>query len=616
MAVSKRFLESLKQGLKRADTYKWADGEPGPAPASADAPPPPMSPYDEPMTGDYKTPSGEVVGSGTNILSFLPPQKDKNGKPVKPTTKPPAIQLGYGVPAKDPLAATPEQLERYRHEDDKDRVDRLRYQYLQNIGGLSAGDIPPEEVAQAIAEKRAKEDAATAAANKLGAKDEFVPVDGSEHESSEKKRPAGFSGPSWVGAHEVAAVDPRRQAEMQQALRDQASAVLDAGDIREHGEQVGADAQTLAAKQEMDDLDRIQANQNSRNEYLQRLGGDIEKDSKALAAQKVDPEHYWHSRSTPQSILGIIALALGGFGAAMTGTRNSAADMIEGAIQNDLASQRANLENQWSSLRQRHSVLQDRAKLYGDLDVAEKQQVAARLQGAVMMANAAAARATSPVEVANARALAAQLQQKAVEAGIAMNKWVSAYQSGGPGFGMTSDIKPSTLVKTDQGWVDIGDPEVARQYNTQNMAADNVTNVAQQMIELLNDPMSAVPGSAVRGQLKALGKQVTVEDQRSLGSGSRSSIGMMRYLNSALGTYEDFNPISRAQSREALETFIKKAEEDRQQRNRQLHGNWIVERAVDPAHPNKMQVVGKFDASKSAPKQSSDVVPMAGKITR
>ena len=418
----------------------------------------------------------------------------------------------------------------------------------------------------------------------------------------------------YVAAHEVAGADPERQAALQGAFANEAEAVAAGGEAAANVQDVTGQGQMQAAEQESADLDQAAANQKARQEYLEGISKDIENDSKDMANAKVDPDRWWASRSTPQRILGIIALALGGFGAASRGGRNGAADMIQSAIENDISAQRGQIENKWGALKERHMLLSDKASQYGSMDIAEKQQVAARLQGALLAAQGAAARATSPVERAHAAQLVAQLQEKAIGAGIQLNKWVSAGYVGGPaggaGNGLTKDIKPSTLVRIGNQLVDTGDEVQARALNALEQSRDNLTSTAEKMMSLLNDPWTAVPGNPKRGQLLALGKEVSVEDMKSLsGSGTRAGKGILDYLNIALGNYMAHNPVERAQARKSLETFIEKAKADRAESAQSLAGSWVVRRAVDPNHPNQMQIIGRFDPNSVDSGTKSAIAP-------
>lgn len=68
------------------------------------------------------------------------------------------------------------------------------------------------------------------------------------------------------------------------------------------------------------------------------------------AEQQVDPDRWWHSRSTPQKVMAFLASMLGGFVEGHTGgkVKNGAVKLIQQAIDRDIAAQRMN-----AKLRQR-----------------------------------------------------------------------------------------------------------------------------------------------------------------------------------------------------------------------------------------------------------------------
>lgn len=565
MAVSRQFLESLRSGLNAPGTRRSADDDLVGAPVV--------------LRPDAKGQTPPPAGVKPRLWQHLDAQQRQKvaqvvgSTPATHTVQHPPSDVDYGSTENNPGLLNEAIGAAHRW--------LTKPEFDETGGGLAAPRGAPKEEAEPAAPPPPPDE----------------PTGVPPHETAQPQA-QGMGGGQYVEAHEVAQADPERQAQLGQAFEDEEGALLRKGDIAAHGEDVSGAGQENAGQQELADLDQVAANQRARQEYLDKIGADIEKDSAAMANQSVDPERFWKTRSTPQKILGVIALALGGFGAASRGTRNGAADMIADSINQDIAAQRSDIENKWNSIRGRHSILADKAAQYGNLDVAERQQVASRLHGALLMVQGAVARATSPIERAQAQALAAELEQKSVEAGIQLNKWVSAYSgSGVPAQGLTKDIKASTLVRMGDQWVDVGDETTARQYNIQNQARENVSSTAGQLLELLRDPMSAVPGSPSRGQLLALGKSLSIEDIKSMGSGTRSGKGMIEFLNKALGNYMAHNPIERAQAREAIQKFLQKSEADGVETAQHLSGNWVVERATDPTHPNSMKIVGKFDPS-------------------
>lgn len=414
--------------------------------------------------------------------------------------------------------------------------------------------------------------------------------------------------PVFVGAHEEHKVNPVREHALEQSIANEAEAVRAAGDIKANATNVLAGGQEDVAKQEMRDMDQLAENQKARQEYLDKIGGDIERDSHALSQAQVDPSRYWKNKGLFSQVLGVIAMALGGFAAPHTGGRNLAADMIERQIENDVAAQRSDLENKWSGLRMQHSLLADKTQRYGSIDLAEKQHVASGLQAAMLMAQAAAARATSPVERANAEALAQQLQQKAIMVGIEMNKYVAAGYVGGGG-GMGNPNKP-TDVKTEQlynigkdpngkdRWVDTGGMVDTKDLNSRNQASDQVADISNQMQAILTGPdgwKAYVPGTDAYGQLRALSKSMAVEDVRNAaGNAGGRGLGMLQIYAGVQGNLD--NPMYKNSVLKSLATLSKEAEETKLARMKQLEGHPIVRMQMYADPKTGQHKVGVFDA--------------------
>lgn len=418
-----------------------------------------------------------------------------------------------------------------------------------------------------------------------------------EGSTSPKPAPA-----QWVKAHNEPKVDPQMQEDLRDSLASEAAARLKAGNLAMEGQNVMAAGQEHAAQQELADLNQVQENMGARQAYLDKIGEDIERDHKALSDQKVDPERFWKNKGTGGKILGVIAMALGGFVQGIKGGSNPAADMIEGYIKDDLSAQRSDLENKWNSLSGRHSLLAERAQRYGSLDVAERQQAAARLQNAMLMAQAAAARATSPIEKANAQALAAQLQQKAVMVGIEMNKWVNAGYVGGAGSGgpgMYTDIKSGELIPVGRGpdgqmrFVASGDESRAREFMKQNDAATQATNAADDMINLLKNGGSKVymPWTSEHGELQNLRTMLSMDTVREASGGSAGlgghGSGAIKVLGEAQG--DMFNPLKRQEVIARLEKLKQHIDASKDQRMSDLEGNPVVTSGWEVKGQNKLR---------------------------
>jgi len=67
--------------------------------------------------------------------------------------------------------------------------------------------------------------------------------------------------------------------------------------------------------------------------------------TKEVAAGKIDPDNYWHHKSTGSKIGAAIGLILGGIGSGLTGQPNAALQVLNKHIENDIDAQKENLGN-------------------------------------------------------------------------------------------------------------------------------------------------------------------------------------------------------------------------------------------------------------------------------
>lgn len=131
-----------------------------------------------------------------------------------------------------------------------------------------------------------------------------------------------------------------------------------------------------------------------------------------LANRKIDPDRYWHQKSTGERILGAIALAIGTFGSAISKTPNYAFQMVENSIDRDIAAQREDIQNAKDSAAMLDKISKDK---YGRAMSAYELESRQRLDSynyALQKIDAAAAKYDDPIAAAKAEQLKAQLMDK------------------------------------------------------------------------------------------------------------------------------------------------------------------------------------------------------------
>ena len=89
-------------------------------------------------------------------------------------------------------------------------------------------------------------------------------------------------------------------------------------------------------------------------------------DAVKLANTEVDPDRWWHSRSTGQKIAGYIAAIVGGFAANNNGGRNIGLEAINREIDNDIDAQKANIANRRQGLDLRRGLIADQTGAAND----------------------------------------------------------------------------------------------------------------------------------------------------------------------------------------------------------------------------------------------------------
>ncbi len=110
----------------------------------------------------------------------------------------------------------------------------------------------------------------------------------------------------------------------------------------------------VAARQKADAVTQVKSDQ-------------LMADAMRLANTKVDPEHWWNSRSTGQKVAGYLTAIVGGLLQGRTGSaRNSGMDMIQQAIDQDIDAQKTNIQTQQAGLGFRKGMLADEYARHGD----------------------------------------------------------------------------------------------------------------------------------------------------------------------------------------------------------------------------------------------------------
>lgn len=173
-----------------------------------------------------------------------------------------------------------------------------------------------------------------------------------------------------------------------------------------------AQESNAALQRFQDDMKAAQA------EGQKRLDAENREIEKLGQGGKVDPDHYWKSKSTGGRVLGAISLFLGGLAHGM-GAENIGAKMIADDIERDVASQRFNIEQaneaQKAKVAARGTAFGHFLQLTGNAQTAALATKAWQYDAARAKVDGMKASLSAPAEIAAAEKLAALLGQKAAE---------------------------------------------------------------------------------------------------------------------------------------------------------------------------------------------------------
>lgn len=146
-----------------------------------------------------------------------------------------------------------------------------------------------------------------------------------------------------IPAHEMSRIGPKVQGAYDKAFADQENAISTGTNIMEGAALQEANAYESASKKM---AERAEAEQKLAQEERARIEQKIEQERKNIddmakenAADVIDGNRFWASRSTGQKISSFIGVALGGFVSGATGRPNDAMDQINKMIDRDISQQ-------------------------------------------------------------------------------------------------------------------------------------------------------------------------------------------------------------------------------------------------------------------------------------
>lgn len=194
------------------------------------------------------------------------------------------------------------------------------------------------------------------------------------------------------------------------------SALRDAQGLEQKATQEMADLKERQfadiGKQQTDVANEQQARIDQSAAMLQERAAKQEKLYNDMLNAKVNPDHFWETRSTGQKVSAAIGLILGGIGAGLTKGPNYAMDVINKAIDRDMEAQKLGLQTKQNGLRMYMEQTRDLGAAQHALRADYYTAAAAKLQGAMSTMSGEQAQAAGALQLATLqRAALSETQQ-------------------------------------------------------------------------------------------------------------------------------------------------------------------------------------------------------------
>jgi hypothetical protein len=178
----------------------------------------------------------------------------------------------------------------------------------------------------------------------------------------------------------------------------------------------------------------------------------------ALSHKEVDPQHYWHSKSAFEKVMGVVGLMLGGF---LQGYRpkagNPAEDLIKQAVAEDVQSQRDNLQIQKDGLVAGDNELARNYNLFKDMHDATLASIIDKYNDAKALVLNQAAQNGDPQLMAEAQKEAAKIDMNIAEIALRLNAKLKGKAAitglqavGGPSTAPAAPIAPTAIPSTQE----------------------------------------------------------------------------------------------------------------------------------------------------------------------
>lgn len=333
-------------------------------------------------------------------------------------------------------------------------------------------------------------------------------------------------------------VTPETQKAIEGTFDAQAGAQRDLAQAQEAQAQITADDMAQEAERQRQSAANMAAKEVDRQAFVKSRIAQLDQASQDFAKQQVNPEQWWDSRNLFQKAMAGISIALGGGVAAVRGGQNMGTEMINNAIQQNIAAQQTNLELKRVGLAQQSNVLDQYRQAFGDDRMGDLALEHAMRESAIEKMSADAA-ANEPGQInAGAQNAIAQLerQQDMTRAQFEQLAYVKAHMVGGPGVLQKTD--PALLVKVPGTGETVQAPtkEEAIEARKRAGAAQNITDIINRALAIRREAKLGNLTDSYQ-ELEALQENYKLQAALFNSGGNRMNASDVDAMNKAAGAF-------------------------------------------------------------------------------
>lgn len=289
-----------------------------------------------------------------------------------------------------------------------------------------------------------------------------------------------------------------------------------------------------------------------------------------IASSKVDPNHYWESKSAGGKVSAAIGIVLAGLGGGLNRTgSNMALDTINKAIDRDIDAQKSNLAN-------KNSLLNHNLNLTHNLESAMALTKSNMLAIATAQAGKIAGENAGPMAKANLDMLQGQLKRQFMGENfeLAKRQALSKFMSGAGGDSnlpllFSGDVKAEQFVQLPNGQLKLANsPDDAKKVRETQTQIGTINDMVQQLKAFRTKHGATIPGSAANAEASRLQQNLVLEYGK--------LANLARFTPAEEELYKKQVPNPGILRGDKFEDAIKNLEELSRSKLEQTHRNYIM----------------------------------------